>query len=329
VVTTDSFAAGLSVTDMGDLTYGKVEIPSDTISFLISVSDNTSQTLGVGHLANPQGTELLSGGSMSGFVGSQESYGNALVPIRPEVTPDAGNWTFQVGGTSTNYTKKLATKLTLRRGTLPDNATLIIQPYLTGSSYGADNLTAALAVLKSIYAGAGIQVTLNSTKIIDNSSFSTISDDFNNTNTSALVSQGSKNVINLFFAEDVSSTTGGVLGIAAGIPGSLGIAGNRNGVLIGLSAHLSGSSLNDQLLGETAAHEMGHFLGLFHTTESSGSSHDPLSDTPECTKSSASANNCVGSGTENLMFWSAWSGGNQTTLSQQQADVIARSPIAQ
>ncbi len=37
-------------------------------------------------------------------------------------------------------------------------------------------------------------------------------------------------------------------------------------------------------MGQTIAHEMGHFLGLNHPSESSGASHDVLRDTPKCTK---------------------------------------------
>jgi hypothetical protein len=31
-----------------------------------------------------------------------------------------------------------------------------------------------------------------------------------------------------------------------------------------------------------AAHEIGHFLGLYHVTESTGAHHDPFTDTPRC-----------------------------------------------
>ena len=73
------------------------------------------------------------------------------------------------------------------------------------------------------------------------------------------------------------------------------------------------ATLDSQLLGETAAHEMGHQLGLFHTTESGGTVFDILTDTAECLNSTKdfdnngkmSAEECEGYGGENLMFWTA------------------------
>jgi hypothetical protein len=147
--------------------------------------------------------------------------------------------------------------------------------------------------------------------------------------------------VNLFFIEDYSDSEH--LGNAAGIPGSMGIANSWNGVLISLTAHATGTTLDSQLLGETAAHEMGHQLGLFHTTESGGTVFDIISDTAECPKSldknsnsqiQMSAEECEGYGAENVMFWTAWSsssrsaGKKQETLSSYQQQVLKYSPIA-
>ena len=57
-----------------------------------------------------------------------------------------------------------------------------------------------------------------------------------------------------------------MLGNAPGMPGSMGDVNYWNGVLASLNAHATGTALDLQLLGETAAHEMGLQLGLFHTT---------------------------------------------------------------
>ena len=122
----------------------------------------------------------------------------------------------------------------------------------------------------------------------------------------------------------------------------MGIENSWNGVLISLSAHASGATLKSQLLGETAAHEVGHQLGLFHTTESNGTQFDILSDTLECQKSTqnnngdrkVSAEECESYGAENVMFWTSWSlssrsaGKKQEVLCNQQQQVLKYSPLA-
>ena len=122
----------------------------------------------------------------------------------------------------------------------------------------------------------------------------------------------------------------------------MGIANSWNGVLISLSAHASGTTLDSQLLGQTAAHQIGLQLGLFHTTESGGATFDILSDTLECRRSTQdnnsdgimSAEECEEYGGENVMFWTAWNttsrsaGKKQETLSSHQQHVLKYSPIA-
>jgi hypothetical protein len=148
------------------------------------------------------------------------------------------------------------------------------------------------------------------------------------------ITDGAAQAMNVFFISDF--TEPGTLGIAAGIPGALGIEGTPgSGVVVAVDGHLdgSGSVVDTQLLGETIAHEVGHQMGLFHTTESDGA-HDPIDDTPACPMSQDSDNDgtlnaseCTGYDGYNFMFWSG--GVTQDQMSTTQSDVLYFSPIVQ
>lgn len=81
----------------------------------------------------------------------------------------------------------------------------------------------------------------------------------------------------------VAAFTFGPLGISMGIPGAVGIHGEwYSGVV--MSGQFIGTSGNtgNRLTAVTFAHEVGHFLGLPHTSEQSGDRFDHFEDTPQC-----------------------------------------------
>ena len=122
-------------------------------------------------------------------------------------------------------------------------------------------------------------------------------------------------------------------GIAGGIPGAL-TNGNRGVILVSWVSHAGGDAVfNDKeikLLGETVAHELGHYLGLYHPIDDSEGLqqnfdlYDNLADTPECT----TTGECEPLLGQNLMFPYPICFSNtciaQETLSSEQLGVLQR-----
>ena len=270
-------------------------------------------------LKDPDGNELLT--TLGEFAWKSNGYSNLLVPISSSYDPKPGIWSYS----ATNYSQL---KLDRRTSDLSETPTIKVQPYISGS----DNISSALNIMKSIFSTSGINLDVEDTETLE-SKYSQVSYNFNNITTSEMVSKGDKDKVNLFFIDDY--TDAAYLGNAAGIPGSQGLKGSHNGVLINLSAHKTGGSLNNQLLGETAGHEMGHFLGLFHPSESAGTLFDPIADTPQCPLSQNSNNDSKLTaeecgqqyGADNLMFWDSWENGNQDNLTEGQVYVLKRALI--
>lgn len=125
--------------------------------------------------------------------------------------------------------------------------------------------------------------------------------------------------LNLFIVDTIYAASGGggppgldlLLGIAGGIPGVPASPGSpRAGIAVAADVD------EPVRFGRTMAHEIGHYLGLFHTTEAKDGSGDavadPLPDTPAPDPT-------------NLMHWTV----SQATsaLRHEQIQVMLRSPL--
>jgi hypothetical protein len=114
-----------------------------------------------------------------------------------------------------------------------------------------------------------------------------------------LSSANKANLMNLFLVQGLrasnSSGTGTVVGVDGTIPGPSSFNGTvQSGAVVSMADLFATGSSSCPLGGYDickfgsdevafiAAHETGHFLGLFHTTEQEGSDFDPLSDTDKC-----------------------------------------------
>jgi len=173
------------------------------------------------------------------------------------------------------------------------------------------------------------------------------------------------NSMNVFLVQNLRVDTGNssttVIGIDGTIPGPGSLSGTVHSGAVVSAADLFAPSLQTcpssainiggcgpDEVAFIAAHETGHFLGLFHTTEQEGADFDPLSDTPKCPCLTCAAavdqSKCTGSnpplltasrcnngstcgGGDNLMFWLLAPGVSRGTLSSHQAQVMRLNPL--
>lgn len=120
------------------------------------------------------------------------------------------------------------------------------------------------------------------------------------------------------------NSLGGSAGVTGSTPGTWGLVGHGStGVALALESGGDGD------LGLTMSHEVGHFLGLAHTSERDGQVIEGISDTPECRRDRDLSGDGIVSATEcpegaaNLMHWSP----DGTELTPGQREELARSAL--
>ena len=152
------------------------------------------------------------------------------------------------------------------------------------------------------------------------------------------LSAGASNVaLDVFLVDNIEidgldGLSGRPVGIAGGTPVPLGMHGTPSSGLVLRTNDLI-MDVDAEKLGRVLAHEIGHTLGLFHTTERNGLVFDPLPDTPACPVDNdvngggLTASECIGAGAENLMFPST--DATASVLSDDQIDVMSGALILQ
>ncbi len=300
----------------------------------------------------------------------------------------AGTWQFVVndfayeclntsgcsGGSSTGqYDIQVLTK----SGVAASTGTIAVALYLVGGSATAATavsdpaLARMVQTLGQIYAGAGL--CLGSVTAFDVPSWARTKygsglgvDDTSPCSDldQMFTLSGAGKQLNLFLVNDlVANHQNGatVVGVDGTIPGPSTVGGTINSGAAVSSADLStsgcGSTTDYRHCGADevayiAAHEGGHWMGLYHTTEQTGDGFDPIADTPtcECTKCAPTADqaNCAASnpkasspttmstawctasstcgGGDNLMFW-ILGAASQGTLTPDQGQAVRANPL--
>ncbi|MEO0605268.1 MAG: hypothetical protein AAF211_27815 [Myxococcota bacterium] len=131
--------------------------------------------------------------------------------------------------------------------------------------------------------------------------------------------------VNVFLVAEFDD--GGVIGISQGIPGPIGLHGAAGSGVV-MTAEFLDFIGGPELTGQILAHELGHWLGLFHSTEIAGGVFDPLADTPPCLDiaefvANGTADQCPDF--LNLMF--PFANPAATTVTPEQAGVLLANPV--
>jgi len=184
-----------------------------------------------------------------------------------------------------------------------------------------------------------------------------------------LQSSGPGNAMNVFLVDRFSSTQDGTsgaitVGLDGAVPGPSSVGGTvASGAAVSVANLFSGTiacagapsfrACGADKTAYIAAHEIGHFLGLYHDTEAIGTFFDPVADTPTCPCSACrpagAVDRCYGAtgvtvdtayqmtgtdctpstacgGGDNLMFWLV-SASSTGTVSTDQARIVRANPL--
>jgi hypothetical protein len=292
-----------------------VDVSGDTVGFLITATADTY--VAVEGIYDPDGNAALYWEDWTGATSVTGAFAiegdNTMVqwPIRKEDGDlDQGQWTVEVGayeeqGGNLYYSPGETLDVTVQTKTDGDFGDGVVKVNIVYASGVSDEAEAVRGVelavdrWNEIWAAYGLSVEVeysdsNIDSDLDFPGYGMASD------YAAESAKGENDDLTVIIGETIDGSTD-YYGVAGGIPATL-VSTERAVVVIswlcnsGIDAQFSDDDI--RLFGETLAHEVGHYMGLFHPVEDGWQYWDALSDTDDC----SSMNSCQSALGDNLMF---------------------------
>ena len=317
------------------------EAPDDVLSLTVIVHGEANGWYGVDAWTDPTGVELVTPdwvveegnerGCFSCPVFATQGAGAATIinPNRPESVVNPGTHTLSVVGFVDGLSTDVAqvTVIAKRGPAWPERGVIDLVFYFTGAQdWSAATVpddpyfAAVIGQFNALYGAAGVQVGEMTFRDLD-PELRTVSIDPEDDTLGALVAHSDDaegHGAHVFFVEEI--LTGepdfpSIPGVSAGVPNPPFLTGtSASGIVIATKGPLEippgQRFLDPPAIGQTLCHEMGHLLGLFHTSEYDEVSHDQFEDTPE---------------NDNSYLMHA--DGTGPTISPQQARAIMANPL--
>lgn len=337
----DSIAGDLSVSCESSAISGgrsiSFEVADDVIAFTIVPYVSSGQVRPT-RLLDPSGSVVADFYGNYDFQNVNTEILRTIAPISFPAAPQfdgqitAGTWKLEVA-TSSSEVCWYPVRKTADGRALDVNFYLVGIPGLSASNAANHrSLSTALETMKRMYAGAAVNI--REVRYLELSSADTerfriirsINDIFAlaGKSTAPGSSRSERLSVNVFLIQGFAvPQSPGLLGLSLGIPGVPGSHGNTGAGLVFTSEYLDSDPSG---IGQTLAHEIGHFVGLRHTSEHGGTSWDPLDDTPQCSDPERGSR-CPDA--TNFMFPFSISGMSQEEVSAGQGFVIRRAALTQ
>ncbi len=312
----------------GDTAELSFDVPADAISFMIEATTAASTSLGLRLLTGPGGKVYENEQLTGAYIWSaQQEIFNQQVPntdrTNVQLVPGGGTYKLKLlrwSGGAGSCDIRVIIERRPKAGT-DVIATLDLNVFLaagiapTAATAANDNtLQAVFTQMNTILSSQGVALgDIDYYDVTDTQYDDVTFAEFGPM--LKLSSAANETRLSLFFVREAIG--GGILGVSPTLGGPALLGTELSGVMA-----LYTNQFSPQFIGLVAAHELGHFLGLAHTTEQNGA-WDDITDTAQCPATGTNGT-CPTAGGGYLMHWQAVGG---TTITNGQAGVLRGHPF--